>query len=670
MTEQGRSVNRSLLAGLCALFVCVWMVPHVAAQAVEPVVITTPNDPATGIPPAGLDVTVTCDTPGAIIYYTLDGTDPTNTSTPYPGTPVHIAEELGLTVSKSVVFKAVAYVDAEDSPIVTATYTNFSEAEFSMKLAVAGAGDTFASGVTELEFGFLTGATDGYDTGIDGELVVRAAVRDDPPVPQPPVADIRFIIITIPGGDGLLTPIDYRSRVQPKEWKLPVQLFPSDAGAAAEMTLTWGHDVPGGFGLPPATVPYLWLYRKTETATPGVYESTPVVGGDLTTAGSITINQADWPAEPDDYDEHGNDLYRTFYIVYRNVGTLTTNILPAAAIAAGAQWAYRATDTDTYSAWKDSGDSEVVHAGEYEVKFKTINVRDTAYFPPPNQFVTVTAEQATAVTGTYTNTTRSATLALVDSTYNPDTDGDTVDLDCTFTYSPDISVNELKWDFSVKDKEDADLANWTITDVFVDGGWNPDAYGLTVTFGGARALPMPTANPIPFTVRFTYAQIQQDGDDVTFAATVTTNPGGGELVDGVGPVTALAQTATLDVDGDGSFTSDDVVFVSRYQTLKVLAGLDRATVVLLLVPSTMSPVSDAGTIYDTIEELETALNVDGDGAFTSDDVVFVSRYQTLKVLAGLDRATVVLLLVPSTMSPVSDAGTIYDNISAIDPTEP
>jgi len=151
---------------------------------------------------------------------------------------------------------------------------------------------------------------------------------------------------------------------------------------------------------------------------------------------------------------------------------------------------------------------------------------------------------------------------------------------------------------------------------------------------------------------------------------VTAVTNAGTLTPDVAPQAITPQTATLDVDGDGAFTSDDVVFVSRYQTLKVLAGLDRATVVLLLVPSTMSPVSDAGTIYDTIEELESDLNVDGDGAFTSDDVVFVSRYQTLKVLAGLDRATVVLLLVPSTMSPVSDAGTIYDSISAIDPTEP
>ena len=583
MTEQGRSVNRSLLAGLCAIFVCVWMVPQVAAQGVEPPVITTPNDPATGIPPAGLYVTVTCPTGGAVIYYTLDGTDPTPTSALYT-VPVHIAEELGLTATKSVVFKARAYVNVEDSGIVTATYTNFAEAEFSLKLAVAGAGDTSVPGLTELEFGFLTNATDNYDTGVDGELVVRAADRDDPPVPQLPVADIRFIT-----ADNLLTQIDYRSRAQPKEWKLQAQLFPGQGGNPAEITLTWGDDA--------AAVPYLWLYRKMET-TPEVYELTPV--RDLTTAGSITINRA-WDAEPDDYDDNDNDLYRVFYVVYRNAGTLTTTIDPADANAAGAQWAYRATDEAVFSGWKNSGDSETVHAGEYEVRFKTITTR-ADYYPPPNQFVTVTAEQATAVTGTYLDTTRSATLALVDSTYNPDTDGDTVDLDCTFTYSPDISVSELKWEFSAKDSANADLANWTITDVFVDGGWNPDAYDLTVTFGGARALPMPTANPIQFTVRFTYDQTQQVGeaDDVTFAATVTTNPGDGELVDAVGPVTAAAQSATLDVDGDGLFTSDDVVFISRYQTLKVLAQLDRDTVILLLVPGTMSPVSDAATIYDNI----------------------------------------------------------------------
>ena len=659
MTEQGRSVNRSLLAGLCALFVCVWMVPQVVAQGVATPVIATPNDPATGIPPAGLDVTVTCDTPGAVIYYTLDGTDPTNASTPYPGTPVHIPEETGLTATKSVVFKATAYVDVNDSAVATATYTNFAEAEFSMKLDVAGAGDTSVPGLEELEFGFLTGATDNYDTGIDGDLVVRAAARDNPPVPQLPVADIRFIT-----ADSLLTQIDYRSRAQPKEWQLQAQLFPGQGGAPAEITLTWGHDAQAGFGLPPATVPYLWLYRKTETATQGVYESTPVVGGDLTTAGSITINRADWPAEPDDYDGNGNDLYRTFYIVYRNAGPLTTTIAPAAAITAGAQWAYRGTDTDAYSAWKDSGDSETVHAGEYEVKFKTLDVRAAAYYPPPNQIVTVTAEQTTTVTGTYLDTQSTAELAPASDKYDPE--GGTVDVNCTFTYSPDVTLTSLTWEFPAGTPP----ADWTITALSGTDGAAGVVQGdnRTIVFSDARSVP--TSNPIEFTVTFTYPDQGETPPDITFDATVTAVTNAGTLTPDVAPQAITPQTATLDVDGDGAFTSDDVVFVSRYQTLKVLAGLDRATVVLLLVPSTMSPVSDAGTIYDTIEELESDLNVDGDGAFTSDDVVFVSRYQTLKVLAGLDRATVVLLLVPSTMSPVSDAGTIYDSISAIDPTEP
>ena len=660
MTEQGRSVNRSLLAGLCALFVCVWMVPQVVAQGVATPVIATPNDPATGIPPAGLDVTVTCDTPGAVIYYTLDGTDPTNASTPYPGTPVHIPEETGLTATKSVVFKATAYVDVNDSAVATATYTNFAEAEFSMKLDVAGAGDTSVPGLEELEFGFLTGATDNYDTGIDGDLVVRAAARDNPPVPQLPVADIRFIT-----ADSLLTQIDYRSRAQPKEWQLQAQLFPGQGGAPAEITLTWGHDAQAGFGLPPATVPYLWLYRKTETATQGVYESTPVVGGDLTTAGSITINRADWPAEPDDYDGNGNDLYRTFYIVYRNAGPLTTTIAPAAAITAGAQWAYRGTDTDAYSAWKDSGDSETVHAGEYEVKFKTLDVRAAAYYPPPNQIVTVTAEQTTTVTGTYLDTQSTAELAPASDKYDPE--GGTADVNCTFTYSPDVTLTSLTWEFPAGTPP----ADWTITALSGTDGAAGVVQGdnRTIVFSDARSVP--TSNPIEFTVTFTYPDQGETPPDITFDATVTAvTANAGTLTPDVAPQAITPQTATLDVDGDGAFTSDDVVFVSRYQTLKVLAGLDRATVVLLLVPSTMSPVSDAGTIYDTIEELESDLNVDGDGAFTSDDVVFVSRYQTLKVLAGLDRATVVLLLVPSTMSPVSDAGTIYDSISAIDPTEP
>ena len=62
-------------------------------------------------------VTITCQTEGADIYYTDDGTDPTQASTPY---------EAPITLDRALTLKAIAVKDGLDSDVVSAQYTVFS----------------------------------------------------------------------------------------------------------------------------------------------------------------------------------------------------------------------------------------------------------------------------------------------------------------------------------------------------------------------------------------------------------------------------------------------------------------------------------------------------------------------------------------------------------------
>ena len=70
--------------------------------------------PISGEYPNGQTVTITCATSNATIYYTVDGTDPTNNSTQYTG---------AITLSGNTTVKAIAYYNGENSNIATASYT-------------------------------------------------------------------------------------------------------------------------------------------------------------------------------------------------------------------------------------------------------------------------------------------------------------------------------------------------------------------------------------------------------------------------------------------------------------------------------------------------------------------------------------------------------------------
>lgn len=78
--------------------------------------VATPTfDPAGGNYDTPQSVTISCETDGATIYYTTDGTDPTETSTQYNG---------AIDVNKTMTIKAIAVADdMENSYVATATYT-------------------------------------------------------------------------------------------------------------------------------------------------------------------------------------------------------------------------------------------------------------------------------------------------------------------------------------------------------------------------------------------------------------------------------------------------------------------------------------------------------------------------------------------------------------------
>ncbi len=72
--------------------------------------------PAGGLYFDPVDVSITCGTPGSAIYYTLDGTDPSDVSTLYDGV---------FTVSEDITVKAIAYADGYLTSLVTSETYSF-----------------------------------------------------------------------------------------------------------------------------------------------------------------------------------------------------------------------------------------------------------------------------------------------------------------------------------------------------------------------------------------------------------------------------------------------------------------------------------------------------------------------------------------------------------------
>ncbi len=79
-----------------------------------PIVATPTFTPAAGSYTEAQNVTISCETQGATIYYTTDGSTPDSTSLEYDG---------AISVSATTTVKAIAYLGSEYSSVTSATYT-------------------------------------------------------------------------------------------------------------------------------------------------------------------------------------------------------------------------------------------------------------------------------------------------------------------------------------------------------------------------------------------------------------------------------------------------------------------------------------------------------------------------------------------------------------------
>ena len=108
-----------------------------------PVTVSTPTfSPAGGTYTSAQNVTISCSTSGATIYYTTDSSTPSTSSTVYSGV---------ISVSETTTLKAIAIKDGTLSNVATATYT------------ISSGGNPTPSGETLLweSFSGYTGSTDG-----------------------------------------------------------------------------------------------------------------------------------------------------------------------------------------------------------------------------------------------------------------------------------------------------------------------------------------------------------------------------------------------------------------------------------------------------------------------------------------------------------------------------
>lgn len=618
MIGKGLSRNLKILFSSGLLWLGVGIVPPAAAQAT----LTIDPPTGTGIPPAGLDVTLTVGgVTGASVYYTTDGSIPSEgggTSQLY-STAVHVAEQTGLVSTTTVVFKAKAFKDASEVASVSANYTNFAEAEFSIKFLLDGAAD----GQDVLELGFVTGATDGLDSH-DVSTGAARGTRVDPGVPPLPVASARFIT-----ADHDFLVADYRSRTTPKLWPLYVQVGDGTVGGATSLTLKWGANAGVDFTLP--DVPYLVL----EVVTGGVTATY-----DLRQAGQVTFNQS--------YMVDTSDLTNSpCRIVYRNQGILTADISPAGAVSAGAQWAYRPASGGAFSSWQDTLAQVVVHPGDYEVTFKQLSDPPTQGYAPPNQIVTVTAEATTGddpgeLDAAYMTAPTEATMD-VPPLYDPDTK--TVAVSCTFTSSPDVPLTQVTWVFNLP-------ADWNITAInglSADWSYEIQADGRTVifTYTGSRAAV--SGSYFEFSADCKYEGAGDPGQlDVVVTSVSGTPSGGGDPVDTDPPASQSSnpRTANLDVDEDGlvydanafSYDFDDIQILYNYISWRANGLTDEQIVgsgLLTAGTESLGAGATPASILALVQELASGpMDVDGDGlvydtnafSYDFDDIQILYNY--------------------------------------------
>ena len=110
-------------------------------------------NPAGGTYDEAQTVTISCDNANATIYYTLDGTEPTNASTQYT---------TAINVTTTTTIKAIAYVGTNASAVTTATYNIVTLSNISAITEVGTAYEVQGTVVATNSRGFVMGDGTGY----------------------------------------------------------------------------------------------------------------------------------------------------------------------------------------------------------------------------------------------------------------------------------------------------------------------------------------------------------------------------------------------------------------------------------------------------------------------------------------------------------------------------
>ena len=130
------------------------------SYTIKETVATPAFSAASGAVNSGTEVTITCATEGAKIYYTTDGTEPTASSTEYTA---------AISVTEAVTLKAIAVKDGmNDSAVASASYT--IKPDYS-KCVV----DDFV-----LKNGTVLSKDETPESGTVAAVIVRAATNDKP----------------------------------------------------------------------------------------------------------------------------------------------------------------------------------------------------------------------------------------------------------------------------------------------------------------------------------------------------------------------------------------------------------------------------------------------------------------------------------------------------------